>query len=449
MSNLSSISTAFSGMQAAQAGMLIASQNVSGSAVDGYSRRRVEVGMSQYSLDSSRSGGSAFAVDGFSRDYSALLENQRGRQAGRVSEFATKMTSATTLDAVVLDAASSVGNALDKFFASAGALARDPNSISFKAQFFSSGNQLAERFNGVVDTVKSMRDGAEYGVKESLQNTNRLASQLAVVNGKIVESANATSLAPSPDLLDRRDQLLMALQQEVGGQAVIAGNGMANLYVNGTPVVDANGGANLSYQNGAVYISLGNKPELTGTKLTLEGNASGRVKGYYSMLSEFVPELEKRVGEMAKGVADKVNAKLDGMQPAATNGQNMFSYVTNASTGLVSEFRLREGLDTSASTLTQAQAKAVEGIRLGSDSPISDWAGFTTYVGGQVATWKADHDSAQTVSQRLDQDRERISGVNLDEEAANLVKFQQLYGAASKVLQMGTQLFDTLLSMIR
>jgi flagellar hook-associated protein 1 FlgK len=44
--------------------------------------------------------------------------------------------------------------------------------------------------------------------------------------------------------------------------------------------------------------------------------------------------------------------------------------------------------------------------------------------------------------------KEAISGVNLDEEAANLVKYQQLYNASSKLLQAGRQMFDTLLSML-
>jgi flagellar hook-associated protein 1 FlgK len=34
----------------------------------------------------------------------------------------------------------------------------------------------------------------------------------------------------------------------------------------------------------------------------------------------------------------------------------------------------------------------------------------------------------------------------LDEEAANMIKFQQLYGAASKVMQTANQMFMTLLS---
>jgi len=449
VSNLSSMGVAFSGLQAAQAGMLITSQNVSGSAVEGFSRRRVEVVMSQYSLDSRDLSSTAFAVDGFSRDYSSLLEKQRGRQQGLMSELETKANGTSTLDTVVLDAASSVGTALDKFFAAAGALARDPGSVSFKAQLFSTARQLAERFNGVYDTVKAMRESAEYGIKESLANANRLASQLASINQKVAESASVGSLVPSPDLLDRRDQLLIDLQRELGGQAVIGENGMANLYVNGNPMVDLNGAARLSYQAGKVYLALGNKPELTGTTLNIDGNASGRVKGYYALLTDFVPELETRVGEMAKSVADTVNSKLgsNGIQPAPDN--KIFTYLENESSGLVTNFRLREDLDTTASTITQTEAKAIESIRLDADSPISDWATFTTYVGGQVASWKADYAAAQTVSERLDLDRERMSGVNLDEEAANLMRFQQMYGAASKVLQIGSQLFDQLLNALR
>jgi flagellar hook-associated protein 1 FlgK len=48
----------------------------------------------------------------------------------------------------------------------------------------------------------------------------------------------------------------------------------------------------------------------------------------------------------------------------------------------------------------------------------------------------------------LNDRRETISGVNLDEEAANMVKFQQLYSASSKIIQTGNQLFETLLAMV-
>ena len=45
--------------------------------------------------------------------------------------------------------------------------------------------------------------------------------------------------------------------------------------------------------------------------------------------------------------------------------------------------------------------------------------------------------------------RESISGVNLDEEAANLVRYQQAYQAAAQVISTANTLFDTLLNAVR
>ncbi len=45
--------------------------------------------------------------------------------------------------------------------------------------------------------------------------------------------------------------------------------------------------------------------------------------------------------------------------------------------------------------------------------------------------------------------RESISGVNLDEEAANLVRYQQAYQAAAQVITVANSLFDTLLNAVR
>jgi flagellar hook-associated protein 1 len=68
-------------------------------------------------------------------------------------------------------------------------------------------------------------------------------------------------------------------------------------------------------------------------------------------------------------------------------------------------------------------------------------------VGNSIATWLNDDAANKSVMQVLNDRRESVSGVNLDEEAANMVKFQQLYAASSKIIQTGNQMFDTLLAM--
>ena len=45
--------------------------------------------------------------------------------------------------------------------------------------------------------------------------------------------------------------------------------------------------------------------------------------------------------------------------------------------------------------------------------------------------------------------RESVSGVNLDEEAANLIRYQQAYQAAAQVVTVANSLFDTLLNAVR
>jgi flagellar hook-associated protein 1 FlgK len=77
----------------------------------------------------------------------------------------------------------------------------------------------------------------------------------------------------------------------------------------------------------------------------------------------------------------------------------------------------------------------------------SAYAQFVSQVGNQT---RAADVASQTQAKLLEQAksaREGLSGVNLDEEAANLLRYQQAYQAAGKVMQIASTLFDTLLSL--
>jgi len=68
--------TAYAGLQIAQAGMLVTSQNVTGSSVDGFTRRNANTVMDSLAPNNLQLNGTSFAVDGFTRQYSALLGSQ-------------------------------------------------------------------------------------------------------------------------------------------------------------------------------------------------------------------------------------------------------------------------------------------------------------------------------------------------------------------------------------
>jgi flagellar hook-associated protein 1 FlgK len=55
--------------------------------------------------------------------------------------------------------------------------------------------------------------------------------------------------------------------------------------------------------------------------------------------------------------------------------------------------------------------------------------------------------ASQALHEQIRAQRDSLAGVNLDEEAANLIRFQQAYLAASKVMQMSQRLFDSVLAI--
>jgi len=70
-------------------------------------------------------------------------------------------------------------------------------------------------------------------------------------------------------------------------------------------------------------------------------------------------------------------------------------------------------------------------------------------VGGLTHAANISASAQQSLLNRATEARENLSGVNLDEEAANLIKFQQSYQAAAQAISTASTLFDTLIGAVR
>jgi flagellar hook-associated protein FlgK len=121
------------------------------------------------------------------------------------------------------------------------------------------------------------------------------------------------------------------------------------------------------------------------------------------------------------------------------------SYVDNLSQLRAANFRAVAPENVDDWIIDADDAYAIEALRGIFSDPVSDLVATT---GSQIATWTNNRAADKSVMEILNSRREEVSGVNLDEEAANMVKFQQLYAASSKIIQTGKDMFDTLLSMV-
>jgi len=90
-------------------------------------------------------------------------------------------------------------------------------------------------------------------------------------------------------------------------------------------------------------------------------------------------------------------------------------------------------------------AKSLESLRGSFSGALATYVSSTSST---LAGWARESAANDALLSSLTAQKESLSGVSLDEEAANLIKYQQIYNASSKVLQVSRQLFDTLFSML-
>ena len=490
------MSTAQAGLKVAQAGLLVTSQNVAGASVDGYSRRDANAVINRLAPNSSLITGTSFAVEGFVRDYSRLLESQRLVQQGKTSYSETLVQATEMLDVIVADGANSLSTAVSQFFDAAGQMVGAPESVAYRSNLTGKADLVVQRVVGLANTISQVEADSRIALKNTLESVNGITEKLARINVQILAGTSEGNFAPSADYLDERDRLLMGLQKLVGGQSVINADGSATHYLEGIPLVEGAGAHRFLTNNleGSVdQIQVEYKtykqqsPEaffprefnLTTPTIATSFIQGGDAGAYLHIIRDFIPDLNRRLDAVAISLMKTVNdISPNPVYGFKTSTGNIVSntatdaFAKEIPTVLTADdvYALRNRLDPQSSTysagLSELKARnmvsvapqnanewqiesdhvfAIEKLRSVFSDPISD---VVATVGHTIAGWIANDQANASIMNVLNDRRESISGVNLDEEAANMVKFQQLYAASSKIIQTGNQMFDTLLSMI-
>ena len=532
--------SAMAGLQSAQSGMLVTSQNVTGSSVEGYVRRTSSVRVNGLSPSSIDLTGTSFAVEGFTRYFDNLLQGQLLSQQSKTSYSQALTQSVAPLDAMLTEPATSIATALGNFFNAAGSIANEPTNSAYQQSLIGNARLVADRVRGLANAVGQISSNASQALADVLNQANSLTPQLASVNSKIRAAAIPGIAAASPDLLDERDRIVGKLQELVGGTTLINEDATASFLLAGQHLVDREVANTFTNSAGTsvirsdmalndlrikvtsldglkpVYLKLVVPPmlqkksdgtalrDINGNLMVLAGQSmlqDGKAGAYVHLIQNFVPTVQKSINLLATQLVRKVNqvtgtgntaiapifgfasstsggtaltgtstdiagkALLDALWKKPGNaGEYVYSdliegsnaqstsYLETIDSALKkSEFDARQfqvvgSFDRSQFTNMDATASAsLQSLRDSFTSPVTF---ITSSVATTIATWKNTQQSDEALQKSLASQKSSITGVNLDEEAANLVKYQQLYNASSKLMQTGKQMFDTLLGML-
>jgi len=88
-------------------------------------------------------------------------------------------------------------------------------------------------------------------------------------------------------------------------------------------------------------------------------------------------------------------------------------------------------------------------VKMFDDATLQDgWANAIAQVGTRTQSAQYATNMSTTIANNLERDRLAVSGVNLDEEAAKLIQYQQAYQASAKMLQVAQSIFDNLMQTV-
>ncbi|WP_075881959.1 flagellar hook-associated protein FlgK [Vreelandella massiliensis] len=180
-------------------------------------------------------------------------------------------------------------------------------------------------------------------------------------------------------------------------------------------------------------LSLDENGQLTGFPSGVEVTRTNEVNG----TTEFTP------GSDQLEAGDRVNVVYDGKALLSFSVDDL-PEEGEVTTLTLSPSAANSGDNRNALALQDLQSQSVVG---GSASVSGAYGAMVSDVGNRTNITQVNLDARQGLTDQLEAVQQSESGVNLDEEAANLIRYQQYYQANAKVIDSATTIMDTILGL--
>jgi flagellar hook-associated protein 1 FlgK len=378
------------------------------------------------------------------------------QQQGQLNAFVSAMQQAQVQ---FTTSSNDIGTEISNFFSSLSQLSSDPTNLALRQGVLTAAGNMASAFNNTANNLNQQRSGLDRQVSQDVSQVNVLTSQIAALNDQISQLQGVNQEASA--LVDQRDVLIGQLSSLIDVSTVQSDNGLTLTTSNGTALVVGGQSFSLSTQTNASGMQeiYSQGSDIT-SKLT-----SGELAGLLEVRDQKIPTLLSNLDTLAAGLANNLNAanaqgftlvqQADGtLQPGGiifvappASGQGAASTMAVAITDpaliAASSANTAPASNGNVAALSAVQNQAIGGA----PSPTDYYSNIVFGVGNDVSNGSAELNSSQLILSQLQDQRGSISGVSLDEEAANLVQYQRAFDAAAQVITTINDLLYTVINM--
>ena len=439
------LSIASSGARAAKVALDVTAQNIANASSEGYVRRTVRTTELAASANSASPHGVNLAgtrVSGVVRNADIFRQSEMRRTGADAARAGAEVQGLENIEAAVEQ--TGVYDAIVAFEAGLQQLLSDPTDGSLRAAVVESGRTMAETFNVAADSLDAVGEELRFEGKSGVDSVNGITAELGKVNLRLARAADASSDQAS--LLDQRDLLLEQLSAHVGISTSFGPGGAVSVTLGsstGPALVSGGASATMAMQtaaDGTIGFTV------NGTDATV---ASGALAGKAQALTELATT-RGQIDAVAASIVSVVNAaQANGVDLQGNAGQPMFSGTGAADLAMIA---------TGGSAIAAAGAGSAANSRdvtnlIALRSAMADAEpagamntllfGISSAVAGRTVT----RDTLDSIASTAKVALQAQAGVDLDQEAVNLVRFQQAFQASGRVMQVASDLFDSILAI--
>lgn len=476
-----------SGLQASQGALNVVGHNIANVNTPGYARQRSVLTTGVSMSFGNVQFGMGVQLQSVMGIRNSMLDLQITQAVGRQSGANTRYEGLEAISSYFTeDGESGLNMQIQRFFQAFQEMAARPEDVSIRTNLLGRAQTMVTGMQSRYALLTEERRRADNSVVSLVAEVNTITSQIAELNARIASEGPG---GPDNSARDLRTQLLDQLSEKVGIQVSTDDKGQVQVLLDSGSAVLVSGQSAFTVSTGAdpgggpythLFVNQGNAAPTDITSKVKEG----KMGGFIDLRDNILPQFQTHLDQLAAGIAGQVNLThragfglngntgLDFFLGATANGANGLPTSVTAATGyvgMVNNLAVNAALVTTPASIAASsvagaagnnvQAKALANLYngtavvdtnndgVGDTGPYSSVVGsLANSIGTQTQSYQVRSLNQENLQTALQNQRERISGVDLDEEAANLMTYQRGYQSAARFVSVINQLTDQLIN---
>ena len=439
-----------SGLRAYRTALGAVGENVANAETKGFSRRSVNLTpgisggsrLTPYQGDTYVFGG--VHVQGVERAWDMFKAAEARHASSAAGRTQVREQWLTSIETALDDGPYGIGAKLTGFFNAADDLAAAPGDRFGRSQFLGRLDEAAGAFRTSADALRRLSDGIASGAQLDVQATNNALSALAQLNANLrVATAGGTVRAA---IEDDRDRLIDSIAERIGVVASTNPDGTTRLVLADAPgsvLVDSSETASFGLSvaaDGRLTLQVTNS---TGTATANPG--SGRIAGLIES-ADATANRRADLDTLAIDFATQLNAwSALGQDQSGAAGAALLD-ASGGAIGLRALVTDPALVPAARGGVSNGNLLVLDGLR-GATGVERRWTAIVTGHAQQLASAKSENAAAAAWRDTSFGSLDEVTGVDLDREAADLLRFQQAYSAAARIIQVGRETVQDLLNI--